>query len=618
MKDKSNRLAPVLLVISLMFTRISFAAGNPAAPILLLATEKNYGVYTGEILKTEGFNEFQMDSLTDNTSLDDLRKFDIVILTEISITALQQAMLARFVKEGGSLIAFRPDKKLCDVFGIGDAGGTIDEAYLSASDANSIGIGITQQTLQFHGTADKYLLKSAKEIATLFKDATSATTYPAIVLNNYGSGHALAFLYNLPQSIIYTRQGNYRNAGQEMDNITGLRAMDLFTGGWVDTTKNILNQADEQMRLLSHAIEQIDSYNKPLPRFWYFPDTLKCMVTLNNDGEETKEAEYAKQFEDVDAKGAKMTLYIKEVDNTSKEWINKWMNKGFEMAAHYDDTRQAENPDWKTMDSVYKNMNEKMKRVYGIESIRTVVNHWFVWCGKDEYGEKDFSAQARIEESNGILIDGNYSHYDNGSVQGHFLGVFGTNQGNYTGSGLIMKFSDQRGKIINVYQHFNNVYDQQYMEHDDKDGFYNCFKGLVDRSLDNGVYSFVSIKAHNAEYFFSEKPLMKMLDYANSKGIPVWTELKLLGFLKSKDEATFTDVSWAKKKLSFKINSSLTHTSGLTCMIPYLHKGKKINKIITNGLAKPFSIETVKGYEYAMFIVMPGKNYGCEIKYGNE
>ena len=64
--------------------------------------------------------------------------------------------------------------------------------------------------------------------------------------------------------------------------------------------------------------------------------------------------------------------------------------------------------------------------------------------------------------------------------------------------------------------------------------YYNCFKGLMDRSLDNEVYSFISVKAHNNEYYFSEKPLMKMLDYANSKGIPVWTELKLLDFLKQK------------------------------------------------------------------------------------
>lgn len=61
--------------------------------------------------------------------------------------------------------------------------------------------------------------------------------------------------------------------------------MDLFTDGWVDTLNNVINQADEQMILLSHCIEHMSSYVKPLPRLWYFPDTLKCLVTLTNGGE---------------------------------------------------------------------------------------------------------------------------------------------------------------------------------------------------------------------------------------------------------------------------------------------------------------------------------------------
>jgi len=35
-------------------------------------------------------------------------------------------------------------------------------------------------------------------------------------------------------------------------------------------------RADEQMRFLSHCIEKICSYMKPLPRFWYFDDTKQA------------------------------------------------------------------------------------------------------------------------------------------------------------------------------------------------------------------------------------------------------------------------------------------------------------------------------------------------------
>ena len=591
---------------------------NSTVPILILGTNNNFGLYTGEILKAEGFNEFQIHSIPDTKiTLDYLKKFDVVILTENNLTVKQQAMFARYVKEGGNLIAFRPDKKLSNVFGIVDIGGTVADGYIFINTNEEIGNGMVTGSLQFHGEADRYDLKGGKKIATLFKDAVTQTEYPAVVINNYGKGHGMAFLYNLPMSIVYTRQGNYRNAGQEMDGITGIRAMDLFTNGWVDTSKNILNQADEQMRLLSHGIEKMNSYTRPLPRFWYFPDTLKCLVTLNNDGEDNKEADFQKQFEDVDSKGAKMTLYVKEVELISKAWINTWIKKGFEVSGHPDDVKQAVNPDWKTMDAVYKTLNGKLNREYGIDSMHTVTNHWFVWCGKDELGASDFSAQARIEEKNGIRLDCNYAHYDNNSNQGHFLGAFGTNQGNYTGSGLAMKFADLRGNLINVYQQLNNVYDQQYMEHDDKDGFYNCFKGLMDRSLDSGVYSFISVKAHNAEYFFSEVPLMKMLDYANSRGIPVWTELKLLDFLKAKDEAAFTDINWANNQLSFKIKSSLTHSNGLSCMVPFIYKGNKISKITSNGVTQSYSVKLIKGFDYALITIRPGVNYNIIIDYIN-
>jgi hypothetical protein len=587
-------------------------------PILLLATQNNFGLYTGEILTTEGFNSFDTDSITNpGLTINRLEDFDIVILAETSITSAQCELLTQYVEGGGNLIAFRPDRRLSEVFGLVGGHGEIVEAYLSIHAGNEIANGITNETLQFHGTADQYTLKDGLEIARLFKDDTTATDFPAVVMNKYGKGQTLAFLYNLPKSIVYTRQGNPRDAGKEMDGITGIRAMDLFTNGYVNTSKNVLNQADEQMRLLSHGIEQMSLRTKPLPRFWYFPDTLRCLVTLNNDGEDSKEIEFGPQFEDVAAKEAKMTLYIKEVEYISKDWVDSWAKKGFEFSGHPDDTRQATNPDWNTMDSVYKALQRELESNYGITNMQTVTNHWFVWVGNNQNGEMNFAAQAKIENNNGVGLDCNYAHYDNGSTQGHFLGELGTNQGNYTGSGLSMKFADASGEVIHVYQQLNNVYDQQYMEHKDQDGYYNAFKGLMDRSLNKEVYSTISIRAHNNEYFFSKVPLMKMLDYARSKGIPVWTELQFYDFLMTKEEASFGDLRWSGNKLTFTIHSVIPHQHGITCMIPYSYNGKKITEIISNGVPQSYTINTVKGFEYAWVTIKPGARYMIEVSYAD-
>lgn len=581
-----------------------------STPILVIASQENFGFYTAEILRTEGFNTFRLDSPHDKKITPEyLQGFDIVILTAMQVDDSERTLLQDFVRNGGKLIAFRPDQALDELFGIKGMNGKLSDAYIAIDNKTGIGKGLRPETLQFHGEADKCALSTGHAIASFYKDAETSAELPAVVMNAYGNGKAIAFLYNLPESIVLTRQGNYRHAGQEMDGITGVRAMDLFTGGWVDPTKNILNQADEQMRLLSHCIETLGAGERPLPRFWYFPDTLQCIVTLNNDGEDSKEREFVKQFEDVHAKRAKMTLYIKEVELISKEWVHHWQNKGFEISGHPDDTKQAVNPDWNTMDSVYQGLLSELKTDYGIPSMETVTNHWFVWVGKNQDGSPNFAAQARIEEMHGVGLDCNYAHYDNGSSHGHFLGEFGTNQGNYTGSGLAMKFADADGQIIDVYQQLNNVYDQQYMEHKDQDGYYNAFKGIMDRSLHDEVYSSISVRAHNNEYFFSEIPLMKMLDYANENGIPVWTELQLLDFLKAKDEASFTNVTWGDQTLSFEIQSSLEHERGITCLIPAVFDGTRINKVSINGEEHTFAIRSMKGNDYAWITVKPGVNY---------
>ena len=606
-------------MISILFLLAATGCSKQTSvpPILVLATENEFGTYTGELLKAEGFNEFIIDSLTSQkVTASYLKQFDLIILAESKVSFAAKEMLSEFVKKGGNLIAFRPDPSIAELFGITTAGGNVGERYIVIDTTGDMGMSLTNKPIQFHGTADIYSVNGGKSIATLFSDKLSKDLHPAVVSNNYGKGHTVAFSYNLPKSIVYTRQGNPMFAGIEKDGIPGLRGMDLFTDGWMDTTNSTINQADEQMVLLSHCIEKMNTYTKPLPRLWYFPDTLKCLVTLTNDGEYKNETDFEPQFRDVDSMGAKMSIYIIGVDKVSRAWVDKWTAKGFEISGHPDDTHEAANPDWNNMDSVLNSKKNEIAGKYGLP-IRTNVNHWFVWCGKDEEGKPDFAAQAKLEEINGIELDINYAHYDIKSNQGdHFLGPNGTNQGNFTGSGLPMKFADVKGGIINVYQHLNAVYDQQYNESHDPDGFYNCFKGLMDRSLYNEVYSFISVKAHNDEYYFSKTPLMKMLAYANSNGIPVWTALKLLDYIKMRDEAVFSNISWSNSNLAFNLHSTLKHSNGLTVMVPHNYGNKKIKGITKNGDDAPFIVREVKGSDYAFLTVESGTNYSILVKYG--
>ena len=584
------------------------SGSGPDAPILVISGQDDFGLYTEEILRAEGFNEFKTGSLEDvkgNKSF--LSGFPVVILSQ-KVTD-KEAWLAfeRYVNKGGSLISVIPSDFPNSIFGKGEFINGKEPYYIFIDTTAVEGSKLSSHRIQIH--VERYVPQqdSSTVIARFGNQSGPDSRSPALVTGSYGKGRTAAFLYNLPANIVLTRQGNPEFAGDEKDSIPGLRAMDLFTDGWVDPDCNSINQADEQMHLLANLINSFCSDIMPLPRLWYFPDTLKCLATLTNDGEYRREDDFEKQFSDVDSMGAMMSLYVMQTEKISKEWVDKWVSEGFEISGHPDGTVKASAPGMRFMDSVMAAKANEISLRYNLQ-MTTVVNHWFVWCGTDTGGKKDFATQASIEANNGIALDLNYAHYDNNSSQGHFLGTSGYEQGNFTGSGLPMRFASHDGSFINIWQHLTNVYDQQYNENNDPEGFFECFKGLMDRSIEDEIFSFISIKSHNDEYYFAKDPLLKMLKYASDRDVPVWTASRLLDFIKTRDDAKFNGIKWDRGRLSFTLESLQQCKDKLSIIIPFSHSGKEISKVEADGKPAVFTIRTIRGFKYAFVLIDPGKN----------
>jgi len=235
-----NACALVISVLSLV--GVSFGASNP---ILLIGTSSNqFTFYYSEILRAEGFNAFDsvdLKALTAST----LSSYDIVILGQTSLTPGQVTLLTNWVSAGGNLIAMRPDKQFAPLLGISDTGTTLSNAYLLVNTAAAPGAGIVGQPIQFHGTADRYVVSGATFVATLYSSANTPTSSPAVTIRTrIGSGGtAAAFTYDLARSIVYTRQGNPAWAGQARVGQGGpIRGVDMFYGNasfdpepdWVD------------------------------------------------------------------------------------------------------------------------------------------------------------------------------------------------------------------------------------------------------------------------------------------------------------------------------------------------------------------------------------------------
>ena len=266
-----SRIKIMLSGIILLLAAMACSKQDSVSPILVLATENEFGTYTGELLKAEGFNEFIIDSLASQRVTESyLKQFDIIILAESKVSQSAKKMLFEFVKKGGNLIAFRPDPSIAELFGITPAAGNIADGYITIDTTSDTGRSLTGKPIQIHGITDIYTVNDGNAIATLISGRQSTDRSPAVVSNNYGKGHSVAFLYNLPKNIVLTRQGNPLFAGIEKDSIPGLRGMDLFTDGWLDNSNSTINQADEQMALLSHCIEEMSTQCQTSAAFMVF------------------------------------------------------------------------------------------------------------------------------------------------------------------------------------------------------------------------------------------------------------------------------------------------------------------------------------------------------------
>ena len=166
--------------------------------------------------------------------------------------------LTTWVNGGGNLIASRPDPQLAPLLGLTPAGGlALTEGYLQVDTGTEAGAGIVGETMQFHGTADRYTLAGASRRChalqrprrrrprtrrspcatsgrTAARPQRSPTTWPA-----RSSTPARA-----------TRPGSARSATMAMAIIRSERPVlrRSRTTDWVDLDKVAIPQADEQQR----------------------------------------------------------------------------------------------------------------------------------------------------------------------------------------------------------------------------------------------------------------------------------------------------------------------------------------------------------------------------------
>jgi Concanavalin A-like lectin/glucanases superfamily/Bacterial Ig-like domain/Bacterial Ig domain len=592
-------------------TTWSFTTQASAAPVLLLTSSaRPFSSYVGEILQAEGLNSFTaLDISRLSPSL--LTSFSVVVLGEVPLTSADVSTLSAWVNNGGRLIALRPDKQLAGLLGLTDAGSTLSNTYLRINTATAPGAGLVGETIQFHGAADRYTLTGATSVATLYSNASTATSNPAVTTRNVGSngGQAAAFTYDLARSVVLTRQGNPAWAGQDRDQIPGaadIMSTDLFFGAaqgdvqpdWVNLDKVAIPQADEQQRLLANLIVLMSRDRVPTPRFWYLPRGEKAAVVMTGDdhgrGQTVPRFEIYKDQSPAGCSVAlwqcvRATTYMYPDTPITNAQAAGYVAEGFEVSIHPNDGFGCSNPSPATLEAQYAVQMDQFGAKYtSVPDPETARFHCISW--------PDWVSHARVQLQNGIRFDTNYYYFPPEWI--------GNRPGWWTGSGFPMRFADVDGSTIDVYQAASQMVDETTGDRDEDILGAQWIEAILDRAVGpQGYYGVVTANMHTD--FSPHEGSDAIVASALAHDVPVVTAKQMLDWVDGRNASSFRNVAWNGNTLGFTIDVGAGAT-GLQAMLPRQAGGKTLTALSRGGNAVTFTNQTIKGIEYAVFTAPAG------------
>ncbi|RKS02408.1 DUF4082 domain-containing protein [Flavobacterium sp. 102] len=581
---------------------------GPGGPILIISSASNpFSRYTIEILRAEGINQFKaLDISQVNETV--LAQYDVAILGEMAIDASQSSMFNDWVTSGKTLIAFKPDEDLFPLMGIASVSGTLSDQYLLINTASGPGVGLVDQTIQYHSNADLYTLNDAFAIATLYSSANTATSNPAVTFKNVGSGKAIAFAYDLAKSIVYTRQGNPSWAGQQRDdqNDGNIRSNDLFQPDWIDFDKIAIPQADEQQRLLSNIILQSNLDIMPLPRFWFLPRKLKAAVVMTGDDHGNNGTagrfDYYLSFgnntaEDVlNWRAIRGTSYIYPSTPLSNTDAAAYEAQGFEIALHVNSGCNVYT--YSGLQSSFANQMTDFNNKYtNLSAAKTHRTHCISWS--------DWASKPKVEIANGIRLNTDYYYWPASWVQNR--------PGMFTGSGMPMRFADLDGTIIDNYQLTTQMPDESGLN------VANFINTLLDNAQGSlGYYGVFCANMHTDNNNPGDQSVVgsnAIIASAIAHNVPVISAKQMLTWLDSRNASTYSNLAFANNILSF----TMAQASGahqLQGMLPVSSSNGELISLQLEGSPVAYTTEVIKGINYAFFEAASGNytaTYGVDI-----
>ncbi len=617
-----------LLIIAAVAVQPAWATlPTPNQPILVVQDSTSANVYQNfvpEMLTTEGLNGFQIAQLGDLTP-DFLASYDVVILPHLTLTAAQATLFQTYVNNGGTLVGFRPDLQLANVFGVSSLESTLQEAWLKMDTTTPYAPSSDGEAMRFHGAADLYSLNSASALATLYNSTTLATTSPAAAINTFGLGKAILFSFDLTQSIVLMRQGNPAWAGypNTHDGFNTMRATQMFMDQpsgqfWNDLGDGALNdvpQADIQMRLFSNLVVLTNAVRRPLPKLWYFPNQNRAMLLMTGDDHSFPVSDALGEINNIASYGGLFSYNLWYPFTTvSNSQVNAWLAAGNSMGIHFNDTAESDSSgvggsaaSWDGMQDVMSAALTSFATTYPSAPYPvTTRNHFIIWVSNDADSTPDQVAQAKLFQNNGIQLDTSYSSFPN-------------RWGYMTGSGLPMKFLDPAaGTVIPVYEQATQYEDDVQLL---PNGYslnwsQSTAQGHYVQSLSDSLTKYNTVTTmlfHPENWAGVASYVQSALQYAQAQSIPMSTTGTWLNFWQARAATTVSMPSFTSGTLTFTTTAA---PAGLTLLVPFASGNNQVvSTFNVDGAAQSFTVAAYQGVTYASVVLASAGSHAISVTY---
>jgi hypothetical protein len=563
-----------------------------AQPVLIITDSRSPNVfhrYITEILDAEGILcQDTIDMSKSPLTLNLLNKYDIVILADTSpLKEEALSSLTSYVENGGGLVGLSPDPRLAPVFGIADLGTNTEEKYIKVDASTPIGSGIVEETLQFHGAAENYRVNGATVIAYIYSDDSTPTTLPAVTMYQFGKGHAVCFTYDLAKSTVLFHQGQfkYRSNGEneDPDGDVIYRQNDLLFK-YLDHSKTNIPQADVQQDLLVNAVNYLAQFKKPLPRLWYYPDKAMSIVWITGDGDDATKKDILTYARKTHEYGGYYTLFEGAGNEFDKEIDQTLLGEGHSTGKHVN--LGCRKPSLRGAEQEITREIQAFIKDYGHQPL-TDREHCLNWVGWTEH--------AKYLAANGIRINSDATSFIVNDGDKSYLNA----------SGLPMKYIDETGIMIDLYQQSTTFYEK-------------IDTTVVNESLEK--YHSVLTYSFHPVYSSTRLSLVETAaSNAKSKGIPMVSGDAWAKFVDARRDMKFLKVqaSGAGNGVSFDIQQGGNPIKDATILIPNNWNNRSIKGIREEGKSKQYTVSVINGIRYALFNVSLVKNQkkSYEIEY---